>query len=93
LEIRERFETDQTLTIAQLKIKIFAHWPEEFWHEVLCLLAGMIAPRFVAEILEYLLQHSDPQQTCDPIFLAARCVGEVRSGTSWVRLWARSSIA
>jgi HEAT repeats len=38
----------------------------------------MIAPRFVAEILEYLLQQPDPQQTCHAIFLAARCVGEVR---------------
>ena len=26
LEIRERFETDQTLTIDQLKMEIFAHW-------------------------------------------------------------------
>jgi predicted NACHT family NTPase len=44
LEIRERFQTDQTLTIEELKSKIFAHWAEESWHEVLCLLAGMIAP-------------------------------------------------
>ena len=28
--------------------------------------------------LEYLLQQPDPQQTCHAIFLAARCVGEVR---------------
>jgi predicted NACHT family NTPase len=48
LEIRERFQTDQTLSIEQLKIEIFAHWSDETWHEVLCLLAGMIAPRFVA---------------------------------------------
>ena len=77
-EIRERFQTDQTLTIEQLKMKIFAHWAEESWQEVLCLLAGMIAPRFVAEVLEYLLKQPDPQQNCHAIFLAARCVGEVR---------------
>ena len=78
LEIGERFETYQTLTIEQLKTEIFAHWADESWHEVLCLLAGMIAPRFVAEVLAYLLKQPDPQQTCDAIFLAARCVGEVR---------------
>ena len=78
LEIRERFQTDQTLTVEQLKRKIFGHWADESWHEVLCLLAGMIAPRFVVEVLEYLLQQSDPQQTCHAIFLAARSVGEVR---------------
>jgi predicted NACHT family NTPase len=78
LEIRERFQTDQTLTIGQLKMEIFAHWAEESWHKVLCLLTGMIAPRFVAEVLEYLLQQPDPQQTCHAIFLAARCVSEVR---------------
>jgi hypothetical protein len=38
----------------------------------------MIAPRFVAEVLEYLLKQPDPQQTCHAIFLAARCLGEVR---------------
>jgi len=78
LEILERFEKYQTLTIEQLKKEIFSHWKEESWHEVLCLLAGMIAPNFVTEILEYLLQQPDLQQTCHTIFLAARCVGEVR---------------
>jgi predicted NACHT family NTPase len=78
LEIRERFQTDQTLTVGQLKMEIFAHWADESWQEVLCLLAGMIAPRFVAEVLEYLLQQPDPQQTFRAIFLAARCLGEVR---------------
>ena len=52
VEIRERFQTDQTLTLEQLKVEIFGHWADESWHEVLCLLAGMIAPRFVAQILE-----------------------------------------
>jgi len=78
LEIVERFEKYRKLSIEQLKEEIFGHWQEESWHEVLCLLAGMIAPSFVAEILEYLLKQRDPQQTCHATFLAARCVGEVR---------------
>jgi hypothetical protein len=77
-EIRERFQTDQTLTLEQLKNEIFGQWEDESWHEVLCLLAGMIAPHFVVEILEYLLEQPDPKQTCQATFLAARCLGEVR---------------
>jgi HEAT repeats len=78
LEILERFQTDRTLSPEQLKTEIFGHWADESWREVLCLLTGMIGPRFVAQALEYLLQQPDPQQTCHAIFLAARCVGEVR---------------
>jgi ABC-type cobalamin/Fe3+-siderophores transport system ATPase subunit len=79
LEIRLRFEQEQTLTLEQLKTEVYGrHWADESWHEALCLLAGMIAPRFVAEILDFLLQQQDPEQTCQHVFLAARCVGEVR---------------
>jgi hypothetical protein len=41
----------------------------------------MIAPHFVAKILEFLLEQSDPEQTYHAIFLAARCLGEVRKRT------------
>ncbi|WP_233094047.1 HEAT repeat domain-containing protein [Azotobacter chroococcum] len=77
-EIHMRFEKEQSLSIEELKTGIFGHWQEETWHEVLCLLAGMIAPRFVREILEWLLAQPDPNDTCHHVFLAARCVGEVR---------------
>ncbi|TBW08487.1 NACHT domain-containing protein [Azotobacter chroococcum] len=77
-EIHMRFEKEQSLSIEELKTGIFGHWQEETWHEVLCLLAGMIAPRFVGEILEWLLAQPDPNDTCYHVFLAARCVGEVR---------------
>ncbi|GEM_PF-1239302 len=78
LEIRERFQTEQTLTIEQLKLNIFGHWTDESWHEVLCLLSGMLAPRFVAQILGWLLVQPDHGETCQHVLLAARCVGEVR---------------
>ena len=78
LEVLERFQMDRTLSPEQLKTEIFGHWADESWREVLCLLAGMIGPRSVTQVLEYLLQQPDPQQTCDAIFLAARCVGELR---------------
>jgi len=78
VEIRERFQTEQSLSLDQLKTEIFGHWADETWHEVLTLLAGMLAPKFLAEILEWLLAQPDPDDTCHHIFLAARCIGEVR---------------
>jgi HEAT repeat protein len=77
--IVDRFQVEQTLTIDALKTEIFGHWPDETWHEVLRLVAGQLAPKFVKEILEWLLQQPDPNQSCGHIFLAARCVAEVRN--------------
>jgi hypothetical protein len=77
--IVDRFQVEQTLTLDALKTEIFGHWPDETWHEVLRLLAGRLAPKFVKEILDWLLQQQDPDQSCNHIFLAARCVGEVRN--------------
>jgi hypothetical protein len=77
--IVDRFQVEQTLTLDALKTEIYGHWPDETWHEVLRLVAGRLAPRFVKEILDWLLQQQDPNQSCNHIFLAARCVGEVRN--------------
>jgi predicted NACHT family NTPase len=77
--IVDRFQVEQELTLDALKTEIFGHWPDETWHEVLRLVAGRLAPRFVKEILDWLLQQQDPNQSCNHIFLAARCVSEVRN--------------
>jgi len=77
--IVDRFQVEQTLTIDALKTEIFGHWPDETWHEVLRLVASRLAPKFVKEILDWLLQQPDPNQSCKHIYLAARCVGEVRN--------------
>ena len=77
VEIHKRF-SDQLLNTDQLKSEAFCHWPDETWHEVLCLLAGMLPPKSVAEILDWLLAQHDPGNTCHHVFLAARCVGEIR---------------
>jgi predicted NACHT family NTPase len=51
-----QFKDDQTLTIDQLINEVFGqHWQDESWHEVLRLICGMIEPKFVAEIIDYLL--------------------------------------
>ena len=77
--IVDRFQVEQTLTLDALKTEIFGHWPDLTWHEVLRLVAGRLAPRFVKEILDWLLQQQDPNQSCNHILLAARCVSEVRN--------------
>jgi predicted NACHT family NTPase len=77
--IVDRFHVEQELTLDALKTEIFGHWPDETWHEVLRLVAGRLAAKFVKEILDWLLQQPDPNQSCKHIFLAARCVGEVRN--------------
>ena len=75
--IVDRFNVEQTLTLDALKTEIFGHWPDETWHEVLRLVAGRIAPKFLKDILLWLVEQPDLSGTCQNIFLAAQCVAEV----------------
>ena len=77
--IVDRFQVEQELTLDQLKTEIFGHWPDETWHEVLRLVAGSIAPKFLKDILLWLVEQPDASGTCQNIFLAAQCVEEVRN--------------
>ncbi len=86
-DLRVRFEHEKSIDVEYLKTQVFGlHWSDETWHEVLCLVAGMIHPNALAGILECLLTQSDPKQTCQHIFLAARCVGEIRKGSDLGRI-------
>lgn len=79
-DLKERFESKREISPEQLKEDVYGlHWDDKSWHEVLSLLAGMIAPRFLREVLEFLLAIRDPERTSQQIFLAARCIGEVRN--------------
>ena len=52
-----QFEKEKTLTIEQLINQVFdQHWQDESWHEVLRLICGMIEPKFVAQIIDFLLE-------------------------------------
>jgi predicted NACHT family NTPase len=52
-----QFKESQTLTIEQLINEVFgAHWQDESWHEVLRLICGMIEPKFVEKIIDFLLE-------------------------------------
>ena len=87
-----QFKEDQTLLIEQLINDVFGnHWQDESWHEVLRLISGMIEPRFVAEIIDFLLvQEVDKSTYLDEnerlkkeglsnLLLATDCFIEVRN--------------
>ncbi|MBN4002853.1 HEAT repeat domain-containing protein [Nostoc sp. LPT] len=75
-----QFKETQTLTIEELKNEVFGkHWQDESWHEVLLLITGMIEPRFVGEILDYLMVQDGEEEKFVNLFLAAKCLGEVRN--------------
>ena len=59
-----QFKESQTLTIEQLIHDVFGnHWQDESWHEVLRLISGMIEPRFVEEIIDFLLEQKVDKST------------------------------
>ncbi|MEH2439939.1 HEAT repeat domain-containing protein [Nostoc sp.] len=75
-----QFKETQTLSIEELKNEVFGkHWQDESWHEVLLLIAGMIEPRFVGEILDYLMAQDGEEEKFVNLFLAAKCLVEVRN--------------
>ncbi|MEH1941954.1 MAG: HEAT repeat domain-containing protein [Nostoc sp.] len=75
-----QFKETQTLTLEQLKNEVFGkNWQDESWHEVLLLIAGMIEPRFVGEILDYLMAQDGEEEKFVNLFLAAKCLVEVRN--------------
>ena len=79
-ELVWQFEKKQAIDLKQLKIKVFGkHWQDESWHEVLCLIAGMIEARFVGEIIEYLMSQEGESEKFLNLFLSAKCLSEVRS--------------
>jgi hypothetical protein len=87
-----QFKETQTLTVEQLKNQVFAlHWQDESWHEVLRLISGMIDAKFVAEMIDYLLDRKidrtafldlhrrQKREGLSNLILAANCFIEMRS--------------
>jgi predicted NACHT family NTPase len=90
-----QFKESQTLTIEQLINDVFGkHWQDESWHEVLRLISGMIEPRFVADIIDFLLEQEVEKSAfvyhdiwlkkegLSNLLLAADCFAEVRNRSS-----------
>ncbi|NMG11772.1 NACHT domain-containing protein, partial [Brasilonema sp. UFV-L1] len=77
-----QFKETRSLELEELKTQVFGkHWHDETWHEVLRLIAGMIEPKFVGEILEYLMGQNGEAEKFSNLFLAAKCLSEVRNRT------------
>ncbi|MEH2427138.1 MAG: HEAT repeat domain-containing protein [Nostoc sp.] len=75
-----QFEKERSITIEFLKTEVFGkHWQDETWHEVLLLIAGMIDAKFVGEILDYLMLQDGEEEKFINLFLAAKCLAEVRN--------------
>ncbi|MEA5606367.1 NACHT domain-containing protein, partial [Nostoc sp. UHCC 0252] len=75
-----QFEKERSITIEFLKSEVFGqHWEDETWHEVLRLIAGMIDAKFVGEILDYLMVQDGEEEKFINLFLAAKCLAEVRN--------------
>ena len=80
-KIVQQFQREQSLSFEGLRDEIFgAHWADETWHEVLCLIAGMIDARFVAQLIAFLIARpAQDDHKYHHVFLAAQCFHEVRN--------------
>jgi len=79
-EFVQRFEKRRQISPEELKTDIFgSHWRDESWHEVLQLIAGQIDVKYVGKIIEYLLAEDGEGEKFVNVFLAAKCLGEVRN--------------
>ncbi|MGD1809524.1 HEAT repeat domain-containing protein [Dapis sp. BLCC M126] len=75
-----QFEKEQKIDKDELiKEVVGNHWQDETWHEVLRLIAGMIDARFVGEVISYLMEQDGEAEEFKNLFLAGKCLFEVRS--------------
>ncbi len=74
-----QFEKDRKIDLNYLKNEVFGkHWQNERWHEVLRLIVGMLGEKFAGELIEYLMAQDGEGKKFINIFLAAKCLTEVR---------------
>lgn len=82
-----KFEKTKELTIEQLKTNVYGeHWEERSWHEVLCLICGMIDEKWVDRIIGYLDEEMYRPWPIEfgenlpwNIGIAVQCVAEIRN--------------
>jgi predicted NACHT family NTPase len=75
-----QFKETQTLGKDGLINNVFgSHWWDEKWHEVLRLISGMIDAKFVGDIISYLMEQDGEEKKFQNLFLAGKCMSEVRS--------------
>ena len=75
-----QFEKERKIDLEYLKTEVFGkHWQDESWHEVLRLIASLINERFTGDILKYLMVQDGEAEKFSNLFLAAKCLDEVRN--------------
>ncbi|WP_366510700.1 HEAT repeat domain-containing protein [Moorena sp. SIO3F7] len=79
-EFVRKFEKTQEISLEQLQTEVFGkHWRDEYWHEVLRLITGMIDSKKAGEVIEYLIAQDGEEDKFVNLFLAADCLSEVRN--------------
>jgi predicted NACHT family NTPase len=75
-----RFEKEREVELDELKREVFVKYCyDDTWHEVLRLIVGSIAGKFALEIIEELITVEDEQKQAQHLFLAAKCLLDVRN--------------
>jgi hypothetical protein len=76
----EQLQKDRTLSPDQLRLDIFGrHWRDEWWHEVLRLIAGMVGEKQAGELIAFLMSLNGRSHKLANLMLAAGCLSEVRN--------------
>jgi hypothetical protein len=75
-----KFQVEQSISFAELRTNVFgAHWKDQAWHEVLCLISGMIGERYSEQLLLFLLEQDGRDEKQINLRLAAQCLAELRN--------------
>ncbi|MEG4327195.1 HEAT repeat domain-containing protein [Microcoleus sp. herbarium5] len=78
-EVVERLYKTPEILLEELKNEVFGkHWDDESWQEVLCLIAGLIPGNLTGKLIEFLIEQDGEAQKFRNLFLAAKCLNEVR---------------
>ena len=78
-EIVWQFKETQQIDFAELRELFMSHWPDPSWHEILRLICGLLEAQFVGQLIEVLQAQEGESVQFAHLFLAARCLGEVRN--------------
>jgi len=75
-----KFEKEKSYSIEDIQTEAFdAHWQDESWHEILRLIVGRLESTFAGQLIQGLLKKDDFTNKNTPLFLAAKCLNEVRN--------------
>jgi len=77
-DLKYRLEKTTSFNINDLAALFAAKWQHDEWEEVLCLLTGMIGVEYAVRCISALLTKKDSVDGEKVIFLAAKCLLEIR---------------